>query len=54
MGTKLLVKADGTLVGTIGGGLLEHEVLSKAQEVLASGRTAVLAGPARGTGGCGR
>jgi xanthine dehydrogenase accessory factor len=41
-GTKLLVKADGTLVGTIGGGLLEHEVVNKAQAVLASGRTAVL------------
>ena len=42
VGTKLLVKADGSLVGTIGGGLLEHEVLGKAREVLASGRPAVL------------
>ncbi len=42
VGTTLLVKADGTLVGTIGGGLLEHDVLRKAQEVLASGRCAVL------------
>lgn len=42
VGTTLLVKADGTLVGSIGGGLLEHDVLRKAQEVLASGRCAVL------------
>jgi xanthine dehydrogenase accessory factor len=42
VGTKLLVKADGTLVGTIGGGLLEHEVVGKAREVLASGRLSVL------------
>ncbi len=42
VGTKLLVKAGGTLVGTIGGGLLEHEVVGKAQAVLASGKTAVL------------
>jgi xanthine dehydrogenase accessory factor len=42
VGTILLVKADGTLVGSIGGGLLEHDVLRKAQEVLASGRCAVL------------
>jgi xanthine dehydrogenase accessory factor len=42
VGTKLLIKSDGSLVGTIGGGLLEHEVLGKAQEVLANGRPAVL------------
>jgi xanthine dehydrogenase accessory factor len=42
VGTRFLVKADGTHLGTIGGGLLEHEVLCKAQEVLAGGRPAVL------------
>ncbi len=42
VGTKLLVRADGRPVGTIGGGLLEHEVLRKAREVLTSGRPAVL------------
>jgi len=42
VGTTLLIKADGTLVGSIGGGLLEHDVLRKAQEVLANGRCAVL------------
>jgi xanthine dehydrogenase accessory factor len=42
VGTTLLVKMDGTLVGTIGGGLLEHGVLRKAKEVMVSGRSAVL------------
>jgi xanthine dehydrogenase accessory factor len=42
VGAALLVKMDGTLVGTIGGGLLEHGVLSKAKEVMASGQPAVL------------
>ena len=42
VGAKLLVKMDGTLVGTIGGGLLEHGVLRKAKEVMVSGTSAVL------------
>jgi xanthine dehydrogenase accessory factor len=42
VGAKLLVKMDGTLVGTIGGGLLEHGVLRKAKEVMVSGKSAVL------------
>jgi xanthine dehydrogenase accessory factor len=42
VGAALLVKADGSLVGTVGGGRLEHDVLRKAQEVLAGGRCAVL------------
>ncbi len=42
VGAALLVKMDGTLVGTIGGGLLEHSVLRKAKEVMVSGRSAVL------------
>lgn len=42
VGTKLLVRADGRPAGTIGGGLLEHEVLRKAREAMASGRPAVL------------
>jgi xanthine dehydrogenase accessory factor len=41
VGTKMLLRADGRLVGTIGGGLLELEVLAEAQKVLASGRPAV-------------
>ncbi len=42
VGTGFLIRADGTHLGTIGGGLLEHEVLRKAREVLAGGRPAVL------------
>jgi len=42
VGTGFLIKADGTHRGTIGGGMLEHEVLRKAREVLAGGRPAVL------------
>jgi xanthine dehydrogenase accessory factor len=42
VGTRFLVKADGTHLGSIGGGLLEHEVLRKAEEVIDRGRPAVL------------
>jgi xanthine dehydrogenase accessory factor len=42
VGTKMLITAEGFPVGTIGGGLLEHEVIAKAQEVLSSGKSAVL------------
>ncbi len=42
VGARLLVKADGGFVGTIGGGLLERDVLRTAQEVLSSGRSSVL------------
>jgi xanthine dehydrogenase accessory factor len=41
-GTSLLLKADGSFVGSVGGGLLEHDVLRKAKEVLESGRSAML------------
>jgi xanthine dehydrogenase accessory factor len=41
-GATLLLKADGSVVGSVGGGLLEHDVLLKAHEVLVSGRCAVL------------
>ena len=36
-GTKMLVKADGTYIGTIGGGGVELMVLEKAREVMDSG-----------------
>jgi len=42
LGTKCLIIEDGTLVGTIGGGRLEHEVLLKAKEVLHTAKTVVL------------
>ena len=48
-GTGCLVLADGTLKGTIGGGLLEHQVLQRAKEIFIKGRTAVLSVRLRGT-----
>ncbi len=41
-GTRCLVLADGTFVGTIGGGLLEFKVIEKAREVLRSEKSALL------------
>jgi len=41
-GAALLLKADGSFIGTVGGGRLEHDVLRRAREVLESGRCAVL------------
>ena len=40
-GTALLLRADGSFIGSVGGGLLEHDVLRKAQEVMESGRSAI-------------
>lgn len=42
IGTRCLVLEDGSLVGTIGGGRLEHEVLGGAREALRSRRSLVL------------
>lgn len=33
-GARMLVRQDGSIVGTIGGGTVEHEVIARAQEVL--------------------
>jgi xanthine dehydrogenase accessory factor len=41
-GSSLLLKMDGSFVGSVGGGLLEHHVLQKAREVLENGRSALL------------
>ncbi len=41
-GTKCLILEDGTLKGTIGGGLLEYQVLEKAREVIGQGRSETL------------
>jgi len=41
-GTKCIITEDGTLIGTIGGGLLEYEVMEKAREVFTSEKTAIL------------
>ena len=35
---KMLVREDGTIVGTIGGGVPEAEVIEEAKEVIASGK----------------
>ena len=34
VGAKMLVYADGRIVGTIGGGCYEHDALGKAREAL--------------------
>ena len=38
LGSKLLVREDGSIVGTIGGGAIEMAAVDKAKEVLATGR----------------
>lgn len=40
--SRLLVREDGSFMGTIGGGLLEAQTLRKAAEVIRSGEPAVL------------
>ncbi|MCO4771162.1 MAG: xanthine dehydrogenase accessory protein XdhC [Deltaproteobacteria bacterium] len=37
-GSKLLLREDGTMEGTVGGGAIEDATLARAREVLASGR----------------
>lgn len=39
-GARMLVYADGAIVGTIGGGEVEHRVIALAQDVIASGAPA--------------
>ena len=39
-GAKMIVRGDGSLVGTIGGGRVEHVVIHRALEVLGDGRPA--------------
>lgn len=58
VGSKMLVYPDGTFIGTVGGGDLEHRVLDEAWMSLASGQPRMLhynlADPARGDPGvCG-
>lgn len=43
MGSKMLVRQDGSIVGTIGGGTIEHAVIAEAMEVLRSGRSKLFA-----------
>jgi xanthine dehydrogenase accessory factor len=37
-GSKLLLKTDGTFIGTVGGGGIEHRVLEKAREAIVDGK----------------
>ena len=37
VGAKMIVKPDGTLIGTVGGGRFEHVIIEKALEVLKCG-----------------
>jgi len=41
-GAKMLIKTDGSFVGSVGGGLMEHQVCEKAHEVIRSGRPGML------------
>lgn len=38
-GSKMLVRRDGTIVGTIGGGTIEHAVINESKAVRASGKS---------------
>ena len=41
-GAKMLIKEDGTTVGTVGGGKLEQQVTKKAIEIMKTGRTEII------------
>ncbi|KUO51040.1 MAG: hypothetical protein APF76_16215 [Desulfitibacter sp. BRH_c19] len=41
VGTKMLVLADGRIVGTIGGGCVEAEIRQKALEVIDTGKATI-------------
>jgi xanthine dehydrogenase accessory factor len=42
LGTKFLVLEDASIIGTIGGGSLEHQVIEKAKDVFRQGKSALL------------
>jgi len=42
VGSQCIILEDGSLLGTIGGGLLEHRVLERARDVFRKGESAVL------------
>jgi len=41
-GTKCIIVEDGSIIGTIGGGLLEYQVSQKAEDVFRSGKSTIL------------
>jgi len=42
VGTKCIILEDGSIKGTIGGGLLEYQVMERAKESLKEGKTAII------------
>jgi xanthine dehydrogenase accessory factor len=49
-GTKMLIKGDGTVIGSIGGGAVEKEVIDKAKEVMKSNNPQIMHYDLTGTG----
>jgi len=41
-GAKMIIKKDGTAIGSVGGGGVEHQVQKKASEVMASGEPQIV------------
>lgn len=41
-GAKMLIKSDGTFIGSVGGGGVEHQVCEKAMEVINSGEPQIV------------
>ncbi len=41
-GAKMIIKEDGSFIGTVGGGKLEHEVRKRAPEIMKSGKSEVV------------
>jgi len=41
-GAKMLIRKDGTFVGTVGGGIVEKQTLKKAAQVISSGEPEIL------------
>lgn len=42
IGTKCIVLEDGSIKGSIGGGLLEHQVMERAKEILKEGKSSII------------
>ena len=42
VGAKMLVKGDGSIIESIGGGLMEAKVIQKAKEIIRSGKAEIL------------
>src|SRR3990172_6433366 len=42
VGAKMLVFADGRIIGTIGGGCYENDALGKAREAIATGKASLV------------